>query len=65
MEHPNCTRCRAYYVTWEAEHPHGCRAFGFKSKALPSRVVEESSSRPCVLFEERVRPTRDSRGGSA
>lgn len=61
MERPICTRCRAYYITFEPEHPHGCRAFGFKSRALPSRVVEESSSRPCEMFAPKPAPRRPDR----
>ena len=59
METLNCTRCAEYYVTWEPQHPHGCRAFGFKSMALPARIVEQSSERPCQLFQEKpLKPTR-------
>jgi len=56
MDQPQCSSCRAYQMTWEPEKPHACRAFGFKSAALPSRVVEESSGSPCSYFEPKPKP---------
>ncbi len=56
MERPQCSSCSSYHMTWEPEKPHGCRAFGFKSAALPSRVVEENSGKPCGYYEERPKP---------
>lgn len=53
---PNCSTCRHYFVTWEAERPRGCRAYGFKCLAWPSAVVERESGRPCGLFEPREAP---------
>jgi len=50
---PDCLHCGHYFVTWEASRPRGCRAYGFKSEALPSAVVLESSGEPCQLFERR------------
>ncbi len=46
-------RCRHFYVTWDRDHPRGCRAYGFKSQALPSAVVLQESGIPCKLFEGR------------
>lgn len=46
-----CQKCIYYYVTWEASKPHGCRAYGFKSKLLPSMVVEKTSSMPCQYYK--------------
>ena len=51
---PNCLVCRQYFVTYKAHQPHGCRAYGFTSKELPSRVVYASSGRPCQLFVRRT-----------
>jgi hypothetical protein len=45
-----CLTCRHYYVTWESDHPYGCKAFGFKSRKAPSAVVLESSGKTCRLF---------------
>lgn len=50
---PNCLACRRYFVTYMANQPHGCRAYGFTSRELPSRVVSTSSGRPCQLFVRR------------
>ncbi|QAV25591.1 uracil-DNA glycosylase [Neobacillus thermocopriae] len=46
----NCYACKHFYVTWDAQMPRGCRAFGFKSATLPSIVVKQSSGTPCVNY---------------
>lgn len=51
QERKNCMKCRHYYVTWDPGAPRGCRAFGFKSQAMPSQVVLASSGKPCLNFE--------------
>ena len=48
--HINCMSCNSYYVTWNASHPHGCRAFGFKSAQIPSVVVAGASQDRCLKF---------------
>jgi len=53
MKKINCKRCKYYYVTWEAVHPHGCKAFGFKSKMIPSQEVRNSSGKDCGLYKEK------------
>jgi len=50
-----CQRCKHYYVTWEKNKPHGCRAYGFKSQALPSAVVKQSSGTNCNFYEDKRR----------
>jgi hypothetical protein len=45
-----CQKCKYYYVTWEPNKPHGCKAYGFKSQAIPSVVVKQSSNMPCSFF---------------
>ena len=50
----NCYKCRFFYVTWEEQHPNGCRALGFKSRQLPSMVVFRSSGKPCEYFKEKA-----------
>ncbi|WP_022668493.1 hypothetical protein [Desulfospira joergensenii] len=47
----DCFKCRFFYVTWEPEHPNGCRAMGFKTKQLPSMVVFQASGKPCSYFK--------------
>ncbi|OAB42630.1 uracil-DNA glycosylase [Paenibacillus antarcticus] len=53
----DCTKCSFYYVTWDPQLPKGCKAFGFKTKTMPSTAVLSSSGRPCMNFElkERLR----------
>ncbi|MBN2895311.1 MAG: uracil-DNA glycosylase [Campylobacterales bacterium] len=54
MKRINCIRCRHYFVTWEAGRPHGCKAYGFKSLALPSIVVKQSSGAECSFYEPKT-----------
>lgn len=46
-----CQRCKYYYVTWEKHKPHGCKAYGFKSQAVPSLVVKQSSGTACSFYQ--------------
>ncbi|WP_345980563.1 uracil-DNA glycosylase [Sulfurimonas sp. HSL3-2] len=55
MQRINCRRCAYYYVTWNAAQPHGCKAYGFKSKMIPSLVVKQSSGADCSFFT--LKPT--------
>jgi len=55
MKKINCRRCVHYFVTWEAQKPHGCKAYGFKSPQIPSMVVFKSSGVECNLFREKSR----------
>ncbi|MGA6925530.1 MAG: uracil-DNA glycosylase [Desulfosarcina sp.] len=45
-----CRKCRFYYLTWDVNQPHGCRAMGFKSRHPPSLVVHRSSGRDCMRY---------------
>nr|WP_088007665.1 uracil-DNA glycosylase [Indiicoccus explosivorum] len=47
----NCFQCVHFYVTWEAARPRACRAYGFKTKELPSAVVRRSSGMDCMQFK--------------
>ena len=51
MPRPHCHRCRHFRVTWDEGTPYECRAYGFRSARLPTRVVRESSGDDCQLFE--------------
>jgi len=44
-----CQKCTYYYVTWQTNQPHGCKAYGFKSKQIPSIVVRQSSGTACIF----------------
>lgn len=51
----DCHKCKHYYITWENGFPHGCRAMGFKSRELPSRVVYLNSGAECLLFDLKIK----------
>jgi hypothetical protein len=51
---PICGRCRFYHVTWDRHFPHGCKAFGLKSKAMPSLTVYQNSGRHCQAFQPKI-----------
>ena len=53
MQKINCKRCSYYYVTWDKNQPHGCKAFGFKSKAIPSIEVLKNSAKPCTYYKQK------------
>jgi hypothetical protein len=53
---PDCQACRNYFITHDPRQPRGCRAYGFKSRDLPSRVVLATSGMPCRLFTPRPAP---------
>jgi hypothetical protein len=49
----DCHKCKYYYVTWEKNFPHGCKAMGFKSKQFPAITVYVSSNQDCLLYREK------------
>jgi hypothetical protein len=53
MKRINCKVCQHYFVTWEKNRPHGCRAYGFKSPQIPSIVVFQSSGNDCTMFKQK------------
>jgi hypothetical protein len=53
LEKVNCKRCIYYYVTWQAATPHGCKAFGFVSKMIPSQQVRKDSGSICGMYQEK------------
>lgn len=55
----DCLRCRHFQITWEADHPRGCRAMGFKTALWPWQEVLRSSGSPCMKFEPK--PVRGAR----
>ncbi|RXJ98427.1 uracil-DNA glycosylase [Arcobacter sp. CECT 8986] len=50
-----CQKCQYYYVTWENNNPHGCKAYGFKSKIIPANVVKKSSGKECNFYNPKQR----------
>lgn len=51
----DCLKCRHFYVTWDTRFPKGCKAFNFKSQAMPSLTVFSSSGKQCMNFEVKER----------
>ncbi|MDI6789541.1 MAG: uracil-DNA glycosylase [Thermodesulfobacteriota bacterium] len=51
----DCHKCKHYYVTWDKNFPHGCRAMDFKSREFPSTVVQTSSGMSCLLFKPKAK----------
>ncbi|MBW2407653.1 MAG: uracil-DNA glycosylase [Deltaproteobacteria bacterium] len=49
----DCHKCKHYYVTWDKNFPHGCKAMGFKSKQIPSIQVRVISQRECLLVSKK------------
>jgi len=54
----DCFQCQNLYITWDENAPRGCKAFGFKTKRLPSDVVFESSGEPCLKFIAKNQPSK-------
>ncbi len=48
-----CQKCKHYFVTWEKQKPHGCKAYGFKSAQIPSAVVKNTSKIDCTFFVQK------------
>ncbi|MFZ5968244.1 MAG: uracil-DNA glycosylase [Bacillota bacterium] len=46
----NCMKCKYFFVTWEPDNPRGCSYFGFKTKLMPSALVQKSSGKKCGAF---------------
>ncbi|PZD94204.1 uracil-DNA glycosylase [Paenibacillus sambharensis] len=59
----DCMKCKHFYVTWDPGFPRGCRAFGFKTKSMPSQTVLSSSGQPCMNFELKGTGGKDQRSG--
>jgi hypothetical protein len=50
---PRCHGCRHFLVTHDTARPYACRAFGIKSRRLPSDEVRDASGWPCAACEPR------------
>ncbi len=46
-----CQKCIYYFVTWQQDKPHGCKAYNFKSQIIPSIVVKNSSGFACIFYQ--------------
>lgn len=54
----DCMKCVHFYVTWDPSFPRGCKAYGFKTSAMPSASVLSSSGKPCLSFEPKGKPRK-------
>jgi hypothetical protein len=50
LEKINCRVCKYYYITWDRSFPNGCKAYGIKSKEMPTMIVYKSSGQNCKLY---------------
>ncbi len=50
----DCHKCEYYYVTWDKDFPHGCKAMEFKSKALPAATVLATSRQECLMYKKKT-----------
>jgi hypothetical protein len=48
-----CFSCRHFFITHDRNLPYGCKAAGFRSRALPAIEVYISSGMNCLLFAEK------------
>jgi len=49
----DCFACVHFWITHDRDFPYGCRAAGFKSKAVPSKEMYTHSGMVCQLFQEK------------
>jgi len=55
---PACYHCIHYFITWQANYPHGCRAMGFKSRRLPLVEVRRAmQGKNCLAFKPKSKKT--------
>lgn len=53
---PTCHRCIHYFVTWQVDYPHGCRAMEFKSRRLPMVDVRRTmQGKNCLAFKPKTK----------
>jgi hypothetical protein len=51
-----CHGCRHFLVTHQADWPYACRAYGLRSRMLPSAEILAMSGQPCQQREPRPPP---------
>ena len=50
----DCKKCIHFKITWEKDRPYACKAFGFKSKKIPSAEVSAAAGKECLKFSPKV-----------
>jgi len=48
-----CGKCKYYYITWDKRFPNGCRAYGIKTRYMPSAEVLKATGRGCLCYAAR------------
>ena len=48
-----CRKCKHFFITWDPKHPNGCKAFGIKTKRIPSAEVYLTSGKECLKFQKK------------
>lgn len=54
----SCFKCKHFYTTWDVQFPRGCKAYGFKTKQIPSDYVLQVSGHACMKYEEKTNPAQ-------
>ncbi len=49
----NCQKCKHFYVTWDKRYPRGCKAYGIKTRYIPSVIVFKSTGIRCVCYQQK------------
>ncbi|BCN93536.1 hypothetical protein THMIRHAM_13210 [Thiomicrorhabdus immobilis] len=57
----DCFKCKHFFVTWDTNAPRGCRAFGFKTRRMPSDIVFETSGDECLKFTPKDTPKTETK----
>jgi hypothetical protein len=59
MKKINCKECKHYFITFDANAPYGCKAYGFKGKVVPNILVYQVSGSKCNLFSLKKETKKD------
>ncbi|WP_052158753.1 hypothetical protein [Halobacillus sp. BBL2006] len=56
MSKINCFQCQHFYTTWNSAFPRACKAYGFKTKEIPSTFVLKTTGTECVQYKPKHHP---------
>ncbi|PIE74118.1 MAG: uracil-DNA glycosylase [Deltaproteobacteria bacterium] len=59
MQRIDCRICVNFFVTWKANRPYGCKAYGFESSQMPSIIVMQTSGEPCRMYRPKQKPKQN------
>ena len=48
-----CHGCTYFYITYKQYKPYGCKAYGFISRNIPSKVVLDTSGIKCAYKKDK------------